>query len=140
MHFLDEVSSRIAEERKRFGLSQEIFGMELGVSKRTQAGYEGGASAPDAVYLIKAAQMGVDVEYVLFGRRSESHLSPAEQEFLNLFRSSPPMLRAAARGAMRAGLETGSSSPPAMVANTITNSQVNTGQVNNTASKMKFGK
>lgn len=143
MHLLDDVSTRLQQERKRIGLSQEAFGNEVGVSKRTQAGYEGGSNAPDALYLIGAARLGVDIAYVLFGLRSESSLNTTEQTLINLFRSAPGMLQAAALGALQAGLTSGTtggvSSPPATVKIKEVAGQMNTASVSNQATTMNFG-
>lgn len=144
MHFLEGVSGRLQSERKRIGLSQEIFGKELGVSKRTQAGYEGGTNSPDAVYLIAAKELGVDVGFVLFGAPSEDNLSGSEREMLLLFKSAPSILQAAALGCLRSG-KAFSDSPrneasdqsKAAIGSVV--GQANVGQVTNTSHKMKFG-
>ncbi|MBQ0714200.1 MAG: helix-turn-helix transcriptional regulator [Paraperlucidibaca sp.] len=143
MHFLSDVSSRLQSERKRIGLSQENFGKELGVSKRTQASYEGGTNLPDASYLIAAKQIGVDINYVLFGTLSDSSLGDSEQGLLAMFRDAPPLLKAAVIGALRAGLSTNASGAIQESQATVIKKvvgQANTGVVTNNANKMKFGK
>ena len=64
-----EIGARLREERERLGLSQSKLGEELGVSLGSQGNYEGGKRDPDADYLSRAAVIGVDVLYVLTGRR-----------------------------------------------------------------------
>lgn len=143
MHFLSDVSSRLQSERKRIGLSQENFGKELGVSKRTQASYEGGSNSPDATYLIAAKKIGVDINYVLFGTLSDSSLDESEQALLAMFRDAPPLLRAAASGALQAGLSASVAGAVAEAQATVIKKvigQANTGSVTNSANKMKFGK
>nr|WP_315210811.1 helix-turn-helix transcriptional regulator [uncultured Albidiferax sp.] len=62
-------SERLTQERKRLKMSQAILGAHGGVAKLTQFSYEKGTSAPDAVYLAKVAEVGVDVLYVVTGQR-----------------------------------------------------------------------
>lgn len=59
------VGKRIAEERKRLGLSQAAFAALVGVSFSTQRRYEDGRSAPPTTYLNAAGEVGVDVSYVM---------------------------------------------------------------------------
>ena len=105
MHLLGGLPNRLIEERKRIGINQEEFGSQMGVAKRTQAGYEAGKSYPDAAYFIKAKEFGVDVIYVMFGTRSESCLSEPEQRLLSLFRQAGPEGKGAAIGALEGGLK-----------------------------------
>ena len=66
------ISSRLREERERLGLSQIVLGQVGGVGKRAQIHYEAGDRFPDASYLRGVAQIGVDVQYVLLGVRSNN--------------------------------------------------------------------
>ncbi len=68
------VGVRVAEERKRLGLSQAAFAKEAGVHRQTQSNYEQGERKPDADYLHKLAKLGVDVSYVLTGESSNEAL------------------------------------------------------------------
>lgn len=61
---------RLIEERRRVALSQSAFGEAGGVQKRAQINYENGERRPDAAYLERLAAIGVDVLYVLTGRRA----------------------------------------------------------------------
>lgn len=83
---------RLKDERVRLGFSQADFGDALGVTKTTQFNYEKGARNPDAAYLAAAAELGVDVLYVLTGQRTprlEEGLSEREQAVLDNFRALP---------------------------------------------------
>ena len=67
---------RLAQERKRLKLSQEAFGTAVGVTKGAQINYEKGVRAPKADYLERAMDAGVDVPYLLTGRRSLTGPAP----------------------------------------------------------------
>lgn len=64
------IGERLKEERLRLGLSQTELGAAGGKGKTTQINYEKGAGSPDAEYLAAAAEKGVDVLYVVTGRRT----------------------------------------------------------------------
>lgn len=61
--------NRLREERIRLGLSQEAFSALANAAKRAQIYYEKGERRPDADYLTAIAAAGVDVLYILTGRR-----------------------------------------------------------------------
>lgn len=56
-------------ERRRLGLNQTALAEVGGVSKATQVAYEAGSTRPDAAYLAKVADVGVDVCWLLTGRK-----------------------------------------------------------------------
>lgn len=56
------------------GLTQEQFAKLGGVQRRAQAHYEAGKRTPDANYLAAICERGVDVIYVLTGRRERPPL------------------------------------------------------------------
>lgn len=64
------IPERLAEERRRLGLSQEAIAIAAGVQRRAQINYEAGKRAPTVEYLAGVAAGGVDVAYVLTGVRS----------------------------------------------------------------------
>lgn len=64
------MGDRLREERQRLGLNQTEFGAIGGVTKKTQMLYESGDRHPDAAYLAAVTQAGVDVLFVLMGKRS----------------------------------------------------------------------
>lgn len=75
MYFMEQTSNfyeRLVEERKRLRLNQEEFGVLGSVSKHSQLNYEKGSRIPDADYLIAIGAHGVDLGYLLTGKRSES--------------------------------------------------------------------
>ena len=63
------LGTRLREERRRLGLTQAALAAVAGISTATQVGYEGGATDPGASYLLKIAEAGVDVCWVLTGQR-----------------------------------------------------------------------
>ncbi|WP_455805161.1 MULTISPECIES: helix-turn-helix domain-containing protein [Pseudomonas] len=63
------IGERLKEERSRLGLSQTDLGAAGGVGKTTQINYEKGTGTPDAKYLAAVEELGVDVLYVVTGRR-----------------------------------------------------------------------
>jgi len=66
-----EVGLRLRGERKRLGLTQSQLGARGGVSLSSQHGYESALHRPDSKYLALVAEAGVDVTYVLWGKKSE---------------------------------------------------------------------
>jgi|SRR5690606_16550431 len=60
----------LREERLRLGLNQTELARVGGVSKATQVAYEADATRPDARYLSRIADAGVDVTWLLTGRRA----------------------------------------------------------------------
>lgn len=67
-----DIGARLREERHRVGKGQEDFGVVCGVSKTSQFNYESGERSPDGEYFAKASQeLGVDVTYVITGRRAK---------------------------------------------------------------------
>lgn len=67
---MSTIGVRLKEERVRMGISQEDFAALAGVQRRAQGSYERDQRTPDAAYLAAAAGHGVDVQYVLTGRRA----------------------------------------------------------------------
>ncbi|WP_322037223.1 helix-turn-helix domain-containing protein [Burkholderia cepacia] len=65
----NNVGARLREERTRLQLSQAAFADVAGVTKTTQGNYETNKRSPDAVYLAAIAEHGVDIQYVVTGRR-----------------------------------------------------------------------
>lgn len=61
------VGKRIAEERKRRGLSQSAFAELVGVSFSSQRRYEDGRSDPDTAYIASLRGIDCDVDYILTG-------------------------------------------------------------------------
>ena len=57
-------------ERLRLGLNQSQLALIGGVSKATQVAYEADSTKPDAAYLARVSDAGVDVLWLLTGRRA----------------------------------------------------------------------
>lgn len=71
---LSTFSGRLRAERERLGMSQSVFGEACGVGKASQINYETEKRSPDSAYLIAAAEIGVDVQYLLTGQRGAASL------------------------------------------------------------------
>lgn len=56
-------------ERLRLGLNQSEMAEIGAVSKATQVAYEADSTKPDAAYLARVSEAGVDVYWLLTGRR-----------------------------------------------------------------------
>ncbi|EQA9810909.1 TPA: helix-turn-helix domain-containing protein [Klebsiella oxytoca] len=99
------LGTRLVEERKRLGLNQADFGALAGCARNTQANYEREERSPDSKYLSSLAVNGVDVLYVLTGKRTPDigDISNDEIELIKLFRSAPLAVKAAALAALTAG-------------------------------------
>lgn len=69
---MGDISDRLVEERKRLKMNQTAFGLMGGVQKQAQFNYEKGNRSPDADYLAAIAGSGVDVLYVLTGKRTDT--------------------------------------------------------------------
>ncbi|CAD6876114.1 Phage repressor [Methylomonas fluvii] len=80
---------RLKEERERLRLNQPAFGELGGVRKQAQLHYEGNKRSPDADYLAAIAAAGVDVAYVLTGKRASNVANtPTEVALLDNYRHS----------------------------------------------------
>jgi len=64
--------ARLREERQRLGLSQTVLGEAGGVLVQAQRLYEQDKRKPDIGYLSAIAASGVDVLYVITGRREKA--------------------------------------------------------------------
>lgn len=71
------INERIQIERARLGLSQSALAKIGGVSRETQLNYEkkDGGSTPNCVYLTRVMERGLDVMFVLTGKRASSDWS-----------------------------------------------------------------
>ena len=72
---MDGLGSRLKEERKALGLSQQDFAAIGGVEANAQGKYENGQRAPRSNYLTALGRSGVDVLYLLSGRRTPMELA-----------------------------------------------------------------
>lgn len=98
------IGERLREERERLGLSQTAFAGLVGASKGTQFNYERNSAAPTAIALAVWATVGLDVLYVVMGRREgDSPFAPPTQEeqvLLGYWRNGTKEGRRAAMGAL----------------------------------------
>jgi transcriptional regulator with XRE-family HTH domain len=60
---------RLKIERERLGLSQEALGRLGGVGRQSQFRFEADSRSPDVDYLAGIARAGVDLLYVIMGKR-----------------------------------------------------------------------
>ncbi|MBN8263055.1 MAG: helix-turn-helix transcriptional regulator [Xanthomonadales bacterium] len=87
------LGDRLKRARKATGLNQTEFGRACGVSLNGQSNFERDDNIPGGAYLQAAANLGVDVNYVLTGRAGAR--DEAESELLMRFRSASLDVQAA---------------------------------------------
>lgn len=80
------IFERLKSERERLGFTQDAFGAIGGVSRRAQANYESGDRSPDLSYLASIERVGVDVLFVITGKRAEATITGEEEVLLKGFR------------------------------------------------------
>jgi transcriptional regulator with XRE-family HTH domain len=82
--------TRLAEERRRLGLKQAEFARLVGTNVPKQSLYENGKRELRADYLARLAGAGVDVVYILMGRRSEGgQLGQGPSDLLTAYLALP---------------------------------------------------
>lgn len=91
---------RLKEERKRLDLTQQALAEACGVSKRQQLYYEAD-QWPGGAYLAAAAAVGIDVNYVLTGKRT-GQMDPQDALLLAAFRNASPEIRRVVMAALGA--------------------------------------
>ena len=77
---MGDFSSRLRDERKRLGLSQEALASVGGVKLNAQSNYETGKRAPDSDYLARVAAHGVDVGFLFTGERMPTARAPSAND------------------------------------------------------------
>ncbi len=86
--------SRLAEERKRLGLRQAEFAARVGTDAPRQSLYENGRRELRGDYLASIAEAGVDIVYVLTGRRNEAQwLSEGASNLPSFYLVLPPPMQ-----------------------------------------------
>lgn len=109
-----EFSARLRAERAGLKLNQREFGQLGGVSLDTQSNYETGKHLPDAAYLARVAAAGVDVHYVLTGKRLNGQTLPAPaNELLEDFLALSGRMREIVVTVVKAMREEEEDDPPA---------------------------
>lgn len=89
---------RLRSERLRIGMQQLELADACAVARKTLSVWEKGEQTPNAAVLSRMAAAGVDVLYVVTGKRageSETTLAPAERTLLQAWRDSNDKGRAA---------------------------------------------
>jgi transcriptional regulator with XRE-family HTH domain len=78
---------RLFEERHRLQRSQAELAQAIGVSERSIGNYERGQRSPDAEQLVRLVEQGMDVYYVLTGKRASERmdLNPMQRAVLDDF-------------------------------------------------------
>jgi len=107
---LQSVGARLRHERERLGLSQQTIATKCEVSHRTQGAWEKGEQFPNAEVLGHMAEIGVDVLFVVTGRRSEpieSTLTPQEVTLLDHYRKTAPARQSSLRDVAEALAQAG---------------------------------
>lgn len=66
---METIGSCLKEERERLCMSQTQFGDKGDVKKGAQINYENGTRSPDLEYLAAIAALGVDIYYIITGKR-----------------------------------------------------------------------
>jgi len=82
---LEALGMRLRSERLKIGLDQRDFGEVAGVSKNSQSAYEQGKTPPTVEYLLRLEMRGVDIAYVLTGKRLDGSYGPQETILLDNF-------------------------------------------------------
>lgn len=86
--------NRLKEERKKLKMTQAEIAEKCGVSGRMWGNYERGISQPKTELFFHFEKVGIDVQYVMHGRRDKAaampseSLSAEERELLALFREA----------------------------------------------------
>ncbi|MEG1971298.1 MAG: helix-turn-helix transcriptional regulator [Burkholderiaceae bacterium] len=96
MDFSSLIGQRVAEERKRLGLSQEQAGNVGGVSREMWGRYERGGGVMGTEVLARFATAGADALYILTGQRaapavpmsSKPPLSADEAQIVDRYRKA----------------------------------------------------
>ena len=111
-----DISTRLQEERKRLGLTQEAVAAQLGATKRSVINWEGGAALPGAEVLARYAAAGADVLYILTGQRAGGASAPpppravseGDRILLDNFHAAPAQVQAGVKTALGAFASAGS--------------------------------
>ena len=85
---------RLKEERIKLGLNQAEAAEKCGFSREIWGKWERGENRPSSEKLFSFSKIGIDIDYVMHGRRGETaamlseSLSAEEKELLTLFREA----------------------------------------------------
>lgn len=104
---MKKLGERLRTEREQLRLTQGEISNKLGVSPKTQGLYERGERSPSAEYLQEAAQLGIDVNYIITGQRCgepANQLTAQEEALIALYRGAEQPIQAAVMGALATGI------------------------------------
>lgn len=140
------LGNRLREERDRVGMTQPVFAEAVGAKKRTLIDWEKGVSSPTATQLEALAAIGVDVLYVLTGRRAPAvnglavsepgpvgHLTLPELGLIKGWRQLDAKGRQAVLAMIEALTQGAPGRPPGAAVQTVTGrdvKQITTGDIN----------
>lgn len=96
------LGDRLREERVRLDMTQQAFADACGINKRGQVRYEGDEQVSGGGYLAAAAELGIDVNYVLTGRR-QGELDMEEARLLAAYRIASDEAKRIVLAALGAG-------------------------------------
>jgi transcriptional regulator with XRE-family HTH domain len=82
---LRRFGDRLREMRILVGANQQEFAGLGGVKKNSQVAYETGKTAPTVEYLYRLAGHGVDIGYILTGRREDGSQGDEERRLVDMF-------------------------------------------------------
>ena len=86
--------TRLADERNRLGLKQAAFAKLVGTTVPTQSLYENDRRELRAAYLTRLSEAGVDMIYILTGRRGDpGRLGEEASELLTAYVALPAELQ-----------------------------------------------
>ncbi len=89
MEKINFIGSRLADERKRLGYTQIDFAAIGGVVRHTVALWEKDKKFPNADFLAKVSELGVDTQYVVTGKRfGDADLPPREKALIDNYRNA----------------------------------------------------
>lgn len=111
------LGKRLAEARKAHGLSQVALASRCGISDSAQLKFEKDENIPGSAYLLKLAELGIDVNHVLFGLPGA--MTPEEGVLLNAFRAADAKTRHAMLSHAPAGQPAAGAAPKAVKAKNI---------------------
>lgn len=84
-----EIGERLKEERKRIKITQEELSACLKLTSRTWGSYERGQSTPDAWILSELEKKGIDIYYVITGKKLPIAFdNPDEEKIIKQYRSA----------------------------------------------------
>lgn len=86
---METFCARLLEERQRLGMKQADLAGKAGVARTTYLHYESGDRAATVPFLLGLIDAGIDVPYLLTGRRDTGSLSPAEEALIGHYRLLP---------------------------------------------------